>query len=853
LKVSRLALERSVEALDSGFVGLNEHMERLRRFPTAEIANMAGASFMPALRNQVAQLANLPREKQFEGLLSIGDQIKNNPGRGGGVASEKRFLEFFGLPTNFADYSKRQIAEFYANYRRAHRDFTDAEQQAGLAADQAWADLREKMASFSDYVGAHWAPTVTAAMSGVGALFTALSSDGVSFFSKLRDDAMSAKGVPDAVASIRIALERDGPLIGAALEKILPDEQQFAGKIGLLIKDIARLEKMAHDIPDWARTYLGIHGPGFDIGKPMDAPKPQDRGKWGIHWRGHGWGDDLSESEPLPAPGAEARPHTPTPSPSIFDRLRDLVKPAAPPTAPAESPAPFAFPKPKPSGFSPIAFHPGGDENPVKPALISGGASAAIQIIRQGTAAGLFDWWQSLKAMGGAGGSGITNASFEVGPGGAGAGAGGPGSPAGRIGHEIRRQGGGGSGGAPGEAGGGDGAGVGGKFMDALARIESGNKNIYSKTDPDVPGPNSRSQGYFQINTPTWRDFAGKAGVDLAKYPDAMHSPRDVQEKVASVIPLSRFGPRTRRMLGQEFGPLDTHKPVGQLGPRDAPPGTLTRDYSGLRLKSGEAVAGGAVERGLADLARHEQEAEGKNFDVFSALRDKFHVFENPKSAHNQGLAFDATTQDRDYDAARQRMRAYLTNLGLKEGAMSGGSGDYAIEPGTRDHMHVQFNSHEAAERYHAMVAGADRLGRDAPNHSSMWGKSDPINPTFAPAWQKGLFREGIFDRNGFSGPHNRLPVERPPLPGQQDVSLRPGDLSRLTERRNRPEPGSLLHAADQRQAAASAKHEVTGSASLHIKLAAGLAPASALKTKGNLFKETRLDRAPLPLASTTG
>jgi hypothetical protein len=69
----------------------------------------------------------------------------------------------------------------------------------------------------------------------------------------------------------------------------------------------------------------------------------------------------------------------------------------------------------------------------------------------------------------------------------------------------------------------------------------------------------------------------------------------------------------------------------------------------------------------------------------------------------------------------------------------------------------------------------------------------------------------------------------------------------------HRREPGSLLRAADQRQAAASAKHEITGSASLHVKLAAGLAPASALKTKGSLFKETRLDRAPLPLASTTG
>jgi len=122
----------SVEALDSGFVGLNEHMERLRRNGPAEIANMAGASFMPALRNQVAALANLSRENNSRAFYQSAIKSKNQPGRGGGIANEKRFLEFFGLPTNFADYSKRQIAEFYANYRRVHRDFTAAEEQAGL-------------------------------------------------------------------------------------------------------------------------------------------------------------------------------------------------------------------------------------------------------------------------------------------------------------------------------------------------------------------------------------------------------------------------------------------------------------------------------------------------------------------------------------------------------------------------------------------------------------------------------------------------------------------------------------------------------------------------------------------------
>jgi hypothetical protein len=75
----------------------------------------------------------------------------------------------------------------------------------------------------------------------------------------------------------------------------------------------------------------------------------------------------------------------------------------------------------------------------------------------------------------------------------------------------------------------------------------------------------------------------------------------------------------------------------------------------------------------------------------------------------------------------------------------------------------------------------------------------------------------------------------------EEDALLRP-----------RREPGSLLRASDQRMAQAL-KHEITGSASLHVKLAAGLAPVSGIKTKGELFKEVRMDRAPLTLASTTG
>ena len=101
-------------------------------------------------------------------------------------------------------------------------------------------------------------------------------------------------------------------------------------------------------------------------------------------------------------------------------------------------------------------------------------------------------------------------------------------------------------------------------FLDKLAQIESNNQNIPSTVDKDYPGqPGSKSQGYFQIDTPTWKQFGAQAGIDTTKYPNAMSAPPDVQAQVASLIPLSRFGARTQKMLGQQFGTLDTSQTIG--------------------------------------------------------------------------------------------------------------------------------------------------------------------------------------------------------------------------------------------------------------------------------------------------
>jgi hypothetical protein len=137
------------------------------------------------------------------------------------------------------------------------------------------------------------------------------------------------------------------------------------------------------------------------------------------------------------------------------------------------------------------------------------------------------NWFRSNsgKAAGGGGGVGAYGASplggggnVALGPGGQalgpGGGAGGGGGPAGAGGSGPHSRT---------SSAGGSGGGGSGSFLDAVANIETGNKNIMqSPGTKDVNnnfgrGGGDPSQGYFQIINATWRRYAGKAGVDLNK------------------------------------------------------------------------------------------------------------------------------------------------------------------------------------------------------------------------------------------------------------------------------------------------------------------------------------------------
>jgi hypothetical protein len=80
----------------------------------------------------------------------------------------------------------------------------------------------------------------------------------------------------------------------------------------------------------------------------------------------------------------------------------------------------------------------------------------------------------------------------------------------------------------------------------ALKTFESGGRNI---PNTDATTSSGQAQGYYQITTGTWRDFAPKAGVSLVDYPTPLDAPADVQAKVAGTIPLARWAPETLAKL----------------------------------------------------------------------------------------------------------------------------------------------------------------------------------------------------------------------------------------------------------------------------------------------------------------
>jgi hypothetical protein len=99
-------------------------------------------------------------------------------------------------------------------------------------------------------------------------------------------------------------------------------------------------------------------------------------------------------------------------------------------------------------------------------------------------------------------------------------------------------------------------------IFDTIAAAESGNRNVANTTATTSSG---QAQGFYQITTGTWHDFAPQAGVDLAQYPTPLSAPQGVQQQVAGYIPLNRWAPSTVAAVQSAYGPVDTGQTVGNL------------------------------------------------------------------------------------------------------------------------------------------------------------------------------------------------------------------------------------------------------------------------------------------------
>jgi hypothetical protein len=799
----------SVEAMDGGFQSLNAHIERLRRNPTAEIADMA-ASMFPDVRNQVAKLAGRDRPEQFERILDIAQKIKENPGRGGGEPNERRFLQFFGLPPELAEYSGK-IRDVVAQIRQNLKPLSADQIMMGLEASVAWSNMQLRMKGFSDYVGATFAPVLTRAMDGIAAEFTTLESGATGWLDKIKADPGVARDWDDLSRRVGDDIKSMIGSLGnfddmstrprVLLPGMAPQWQSFGADIKSLITDADNVAKIVDDLNakkiNWTEV-LNLADLTDRIASFKAATQPIID-----------WSDKMArlkfwlpgnQYEPPPDP---KNPEGPA-HPSVFDRLRNWWQGSAPPTAP-DAPAaplhdrppvvippitippapPFVLPNLGPSqggvppmprpAFSPIAFHPtDGVENPMRPTSgASSSTSGAIQIIavgvRKGVYDGLYDFYQAMRGLA-KGGGGIMPASYEMGAGGAGGLAGGVG------------------GGLGGTGSGGRGAGAGGPAAELGGAIRrhghGGGRAGDSPYQYDASKPGSLTK------------LIGDAAERASKQPGAKLSADQIRREMEGIrAGESGHGPN------YDFNPGTPGHPELSYGP-----------FQMNRL------------RGFGVTFEHDTEAERKRLGL-GDLRDPRTMQMQTDYLAKYLARGGSTAPWMGFHGSREADPRW-GNSGLIPDRANIATASMPARPVTP--TPPAKGSLQAWEALRKTLAHGN-WGTPEGKRSVEPYQGDPTDPAF--------------DKNKW------LPYSKTPWsPGLHAIDPHKEQQANLQRR----EPGSLLRASNQMQAAAL-KHTVSGEASLKVSLASGLKPVGGVSTKGSLFKEIRMDRAPLPLASTTG
>jgi hypothetical protein len=136
----------------------------------------------------------------------------------------------------------------------------------------------------------------------------------------------------------------------------------------------------------------------------------------------------------------------------------------------------------------------------------------------------------------------------------------------------------------------------------------------------------------------------------------------------------------------------------------------------------------------------------------------------------------------------------------------------------------------------------------DQPHYAQAHGQTDTANAS-APSIADHIAKHGealraIFGHRG----HQRTEA----MLHDRPAFVTPWKRGNAPEQEVRAEPGSLLRAAKAAGLNGGGKTTVAGEARLRVELASGLKPGGGVKTKGELFKEVRLDRAAGPVVAST-
>jgi len=137
---------------------------------------------------------------------------------------------------------------------------------------------------------------------------------------------------------------------------------------------------------------------------------------------------------------------------------------------------------------------------------------------------------------------------------------------------------------------------------------------------------------------------------------------------------------------------------------------------AGIQLKPGATLPSGKVVAGLHDLEDATQGIPGGRVRI-SAENDEMHHHVPYHSKHVEGLAFDQTIRDKSQsDAAAEYMRRKIREAGLADKDFRV-IDEYRHPSGhaTGGHIHTQFNSQEAANKYHEWANHPAKSAQKAP------------------------------------------------------------------------------------------------------------------------------------------